>query len=165
MHQLWKDKEGTESPLFYYLMDQNKLHTAIEDALANNQAYFVDLVLSEGNKITLYADADEGIKVHQLKMINRQVEAALDREVEDFDLTVSSPGLERPLKVMRQYVNNVGRWVNVKLSQGEKVVGQLVTVTDETITISIPAEKKKDTATERTLTFDEITETKIEIRF
>ena len=157
--------EGTESPLFYYLMDQKLLHSAIDEALANNEAYFVDLIITEGNKIMLFVDADEGIKVHQLKLINRQVEGAFDRDLEDFDLTVSSPGLERPLKVHRQFVNNIGRWVNVKLSEGENVIGKLISVTEEELKLSILGAKKKDPITERTLTFDEIIETKIEIRF
>jgi len=146
-------------------MDQKLLHSAIEEALTNNEAYFVDLLISEGNRITLYADAEGGIKVNQLKMINRQIEAAFDRDVEDFELTVSSPGLERPLKVKRQYENNVGRWVNVKTSEGETIIGELVSVTDDELKLSIPGAKKKDPVTERTLTFDEISETKIEIRF
>mgnify|MGYP000961767020 FL=1 len=146
-------------------MDQEKLHSAISEALADNNAYLVDLVLEEGNKITLFADADEGIKVHQLKMINRQIEDAFDREVEDFDLTVSSPGLDRPFKVKRQFANSIGRWVKVKLNEGEKVIGKLISVTDENITVSIPAEKKNQPDTEKTFAFDEINETKIEIRF
>ena len=157
--------EGTESPLFYYLMDQKVLHSAIEEALANNEAYLVDLIVEEGNKITLFVDADNGINVQQLKMINREVEGVFDRDVEDFDLTVSSPGLERPFKVRRQYVNNVGRWVKVKLNEGEKVIGELINVTEENITLNIPGEKKKDPNTEKTFAFDEIIETKIEIRF
>jgi len=146
-------------------MDQKVLHSAIEEALANNEAYFVDLIIEDGNKISLFVDVDNGINVQQLKMINRQVEAAFDRDVEDFDLTVSSPGLERPFKVRRQFANNVGRWVKVKLNQGDKVIGQLINVSDENITISIPSEKKKEPDTEKTFAFDEINETKIEIRF
>lgn len=146
-------------------MDQNRLHSAIDEALENNNAFLVDLELSEGNKIDVYVDADSGITVQQLKMINRQVEAALDREIEDFDLTVSSPGLDRPFKVQRQYNKNIGRWVKVKLHQGATLVGELIAVTAEGFTLSIPGNKKHEPSKERTLAFEDVEETKIEIRF
>ena len=123
-------------------MEREKIDNAVKQALEENEAYLVDLELGEGNTIALFADADGGIKINQLKMISRQVEAALDRETEDFALTVSSPGLDRPLKVHRQYVNNIGRWLKIKTTEGT-VKGQLKNVTDSNITVVKPAKKKR----------------------
>jgi ribosome maturation factor RimP len=146
-------------------MDLQKLEIAVAEALENQEAYLVELQIAEGNNITVYADADGGISVQKLKMISRQVEAAFDREIEDFALVVSSPGLGKPFRVHRQYTNNIGRWVKVKTTSNEKLIGELIEATTENITLSIPAEKKKEEPTTRVLAFDEIIETKIEIRF
>lgn len=146
-------------------MDLNKLNEAISAALETQDAYFVDLVVGTDNNFTLYADAPGGISVQKLKMINRKVEAEFDREIEDYALTVSSPGLERPLKVHAQYVNNVGRWLKVTLIDGSQFIGELKETTEDKITIEVPPQKKKEEAVTKEIAFDEIKETKIEIRF
>lgn len=146
-------------------MDLKQLEIAINEALENQDAYLVDLEFAEGNNITVYVDADGGINLQRIKMINRQIEAAFDREVEDFSLTVSSPGLSKPLKVYRQYVNNIGRWVKVKTADNKVLIGQLKEVTPTDITLELPPVKKKDPIITQVISFENIVETKIEIRF
>ena len=146
-------------------MDTVRLNTIINEALENKNAFLVDLKIAEGNVITVFADTDTGITVQELKMLNREIEGALDRDVEDFALTVSSPGLSKPFKLKRQYKNNIGRWVKVKTTDQETVIGKLEDADDDKITLSIPPEKKKDSAKSKILAFEEIVETKIEIRF
>ena len=146
-------------------METERLNRAIQTALDANNAYLVDTEIKEGNRITVFVDADGGIKISQLKQINREIEGLLNRDEEDFALTVSSPGLERPLKVHRQYVNNVGRWLAVKLNTGSSVVGKLNAVNDQEITLEIPAKKKKEQPAVQNIAFVDIEETKIEVRF
>jgi ribosome maturation factor RimP len=146
-------------------MDRNKLETAIAGALESQDAYLVELIVGADNVISLFVDADGGISLQKLKMINREVEAAFDREVEDFELTVSSPGLERPFRVQRQYRNNIGRWVKVKTADGKVRTGKLQSVSEEAIVLEVHPVKKKDPVVEETIGFTDITETKIEIRF
>jgi ribosome maturation factor RimP len=146
-------------------MDRNQVKSIVEDALDGKNAFLVDLELGEGNNIGVFADTDEGIKVDELKQISRAVEAALDREVEDFALTVSSPGLDRPLKLHRQYKNNIGRWVKVKTTAHKTVKGELIEVNDDIIKIRIPSKKRKEPAKEEVIDFADIVETKIQVRF
>jgi ribosome maturation factor RimP len=146
-------------------MEASKVNEAINLALAAHEAYLVELEMLPGNNINIFVDVDGGIKVNQLKLISRAIEAALDREVEDFALTVSSPGLDRPFRVHRQFVNNVGRWLKVKTKAGEALIGELTVVTDTALTLNIPGKKKKDSAIDREIAFEEIEESKIEIRF
>lgn len=146
-------------------MEATKINAAINLALEAQEAYLVELEVLPGNNINVYVDTDGGIKVQQLKLMSRAIEAALDREVEDFALVVSSPGLERPFRVHRQYVNNVGRWLKVKTKVGEPVIGELTGVTDVSLTLNIPGKKKKDAAEVREIAFEDIEESKIEIRF
>lgn len=146
-------------------MESNKIEAAIQEALDAQGAYLVELEVLPGNNINVFVDVDGGIKVNQLKMINRAIEAALDREVEDFALTVSSPGLDRPLRVHRQFVNNVGRWLKVKTKASETFIGELVSVTDESLSLNIPGKTKKIAPVVREFAFEDIEESKIEIRF
>jgi ribosome maturation factor RimP len=53
------------------------------------------------------------------------LERKFDREVEDFELEVSSPGLDRPLKLPVQYEKNLGRQLDVVQFDGSKITGKL----------------------------------------
>ena len=145
-------------------MEQRKIEEIARAATEANDAFLVDVELKPNNVIVVYADADEGLSIDQIKMINRKIEAELDRDVEDFNLTVSSPDLNQPLKIWRQYKKNVGRTLKVKF-QDSQAEGDLVEVNEEDITLSIPGKKKKDPATALTIAFADITEAKVGIKF
>ena len=145
-------------------MEQRKIEEIALAATEANDALLVDVELKPNNVIVVYADADEGLSIDQIKMINRKIEAELDRDVEDFNLTVSSPDLNNPLKIWRQYKKNVGRTLKVKF-QDRQAEGDLVEVMEENITLSIPGVKKKDPATSLTIAFADITEAKVAIKF
>lgn len=145
-------------------MDQHKIEEIALAATEANDAFLVEVELKPNNVIIVYADADTGLSIDQIKMINRKIEAELDRDVEDFNLTVSSPDLNKPLKIWRQYKKNVGRTLKVKF-QDRQTEGDLVEVNEEDITLSIPGKKKKDPATALTIAFADITEAKVGIKF
>ena len=145
-------------------MDQHKIEEIALAATEANDAFLVEVELKPNNVIVVYADADAGLSIDQIKMINRKIEAELDRDVEDFNLTVSSPDLNNPLKIWRQYKKNVGRTLKVKF-QDRQAEGDLVEVMEENITLSIPGVKKKDPATSLTIAFADITEAKVAIKF
>jgi len=145
-------------------MDQHKIEEIALAATEANDAFLVDVELKPNNVIVVYADADAGLSIDQIKMINRRIEGELDRDVEDFNLTVSSPDLNKPLKIWRQYKKNVGRTLKVKF-QDRQAEGDLVEVREEDITLSIPGKKKKDPATALTIAFADINEAKVGIMF
>lgn len=167
-----EDSGGDNGPLFYCPMTEDQIRPLVEQALEERDAFLVELIVSPGGKIMVYADKDDGIGIGDLKMISRHVESELDREVEDFELEVSSPGMSNPFKVHRQYLKNKGRSVSVKLQDGTKHSGMMVEVSEKGITLEnkkrVPKEKGKGkvTVTERTeLTFDQIAQTKLEFKF
>ncbi len=147
-------------------MDKSKIEAVIHGALENQNAFLVDLDIREGNNINVYADTDKGITIQELKMLSREIESTLDRDVEDFALEVSSPGLERPFRVKRQYKNNVGRWVKVTTTDNEILIGKLVEADYSEIVLNIPPDRKKKLpAQKKAVAMENISETKIEIRF
>lgn len=153
-------------------MDASKLQETVEETLKEENAFLVELTLSEDNRIRVFVDRDSGVDLSALRKISRAIESSLDRETEDFALEVSSPGLDKPFKVFRQYVKNIGRTVTVKKKDGDRLSGILVEATPESITLEETKRVKKETGkgkisvTERyAVAMEDILETKLEITF
>ena len=145
-------------------MEYAKIEKAAEQATVENNAFLVELEVKPNNVIIAYVDADEGLSMDQIKMINRKMESELDRDIEDFNLTVSSPDLNRPLKIWRQYKKNVGRFLRVKF-EDRQVEGKLEKVEQEFFVLSVPQKKKSAPHVETEIQFADIVEAKVAIRF
>ena len=138
-----------------------------------NGLFVVDLTISATNVIHVELDKHEGnVSVNDCMSVSRNVEHNLDREVEDFELHVSSAGLDRPLRVHAQYVKNIGREVKVVAQDGAKTEGKLVEVNENQIVLENSrmerpeAKKKKELIVEQhVFPFEQIKETKIIISF
>ena len=145
-------------------MDYAKIESAVEIAATDNDAFLVELELKPNNIIVAFVDSDNGLTIEQIKMINRQIESDLDRDAEDFNLTVSSPDLNRPLKTWRQYKKNVGRYLKVKFNERQEE-GMLMKVEAKYLVLSVPNKKKSAPNTELEIQFADIAEAKVAIRF
>ncbi|MEO0775175.1 MAG: hypothetical protein AAFW73_07960 [Bacteroidota bacterium] len=107
--------------------------------------FLVDLKLGINNKLEVFVDSDSQVTFEKCRKISRFLEEHLDQEGwlgDRYVLEVSSPGVGRPLKFLRQYHKNIGRKVEVTTSEG-KQVGQLVAVTEQSITLEREEKKKK----------------------
>ncbi|MGN7822307.1 ribosome maturation factor RimP [Chitinophaga sp. 22536] len=140
-----------------------------EGLLANDPDNFlVDIRIKPTNNVKLFIDGDKGIPVDKLVSFNRKLYALLETSElfpdNDFSLEVSSPGLDEPLKLHRQYLKNIGRKVEVTLLDGAVKEGTLLAVTDDSITIEETIGKKKETK-QTELTLNEIKHTKVCIVF
>ena len=139
----------------------------------NPEFYLVDLKINNANKIYIEIDHKlNPISINDCIGFSRQVEHNLDREEEDFELEVTSPGLSQPFKVHYQYIKNLGKEVKVMLNSSKTVQGILEEVTDEDIMVSfetkekIEGKKKKlKVQHEQKIKFEEIKETKIIVKF
>ena len=136
-------------------MDYAKIESAVDNAANDNGAFLVELELKPNNIIVAYVDSDKGLSIDQIKMINRQIESDLDRDVEDFNLTVSSPDLNRPLKIWRQYKKNIGRDLKVKFKDRQEE-GMLEKVETDYLVLSIPNKKKSAPNVELEIQFADI---------
>lgn len=138
----------------------------------NKGLYIVDVRISTTNQIDVELDAEEGsISIEDCMSVSRNIEHNLDREVCDFSLQVSSPGLDKPFKVFKQYVKNVGRSVKVKTEEG-KVEGLLKAANEDSIVVEterkerLEGKKKKIKIIEDVeIPFSSIVETKVVISF
>jgi ribosome maturation factor RimP len=145
-------------------MEYAVIEQAAKLAAEENNAFLVELEVKPNNVIIAFVDSDEGLNMDQIKMINRRMEAEFDREIEDFNLTISSPDLNRPLKILRQYNKIVGSFLKVKFNDREEE-GELLEVTEEYIVLSVPQQKKSAPNQELKIDFNDLTEAKVAIRF
>ncbi|MCW3805078.1 ribosome assembly cofactor RimP [Plebeiibacterium marinum] len=154
------------------MITKELINTIIEEKLTSDECYLVDLKVSAGNKITVLIDSLIGINIDYCIQISRLIEGSLDREVEDFELEVSTPGLGQAFKVHQQYVKNIGRDIEVIPLEGAPLKGKLTEVSDECFTIQeekkvkIEGKKKKELKTfSHNYKFDEIKSAKLIISF
>lgn len=166
--------EGTKSSLFLCqkMITKEQVQSLIKDKLEENNCFVVDLKIGEGNAISLEVDSMKGITVQECISFSRTVEQNLDREVEDFALQVSSPGLDKPFRVKEQYQKNIGRNVKVVPIVGTVVKGELKDVNEEDIVVEysykerIEGRKKKETIIKQEkINFNNIKETTVIISF
>ena len=132
--------------------------------------FLVEVKIRPGNNIKIFVDADHGISIDKLAQYNR----SLYRQIEesglfpnnDFSMEISSPGLDEPLKLRRQYLKNIGRYVEIILKSGIKKEGKLISATDKEIVIEEEkGVKKKKEVILHSLSYDDIKTTKIKIKW
>src|SRR6188768_1330518 len=123
----------------------------LSDLLTELPGYFlVEISVKPTNNIKVFVDADQGAAIDQLSRINRALYKWIEENLfpnGDFSLEVSSPGLDEPLKLNRQYLKNIGRKVAATLLDGTEKEGTLLAATEEKITIEETVGKKKEKVT------------------
>ena len=144
------NSKGNDIVPFFFVMNteiHQKIEEFLKDQLEESEVFLVELKVLPGNNIRVFLDADKGITIDKCTKVNR----ALYRQIEeadlfpngDFSLEVSSPGVDEPLKLHRQYVKNIGRRVEVTLIDDTKKEGKLVAVSEEELTLEEDGGKKK----------------------
>jgi ribosome maturation factor RimP len=132
--------------------------------------FLVEIRIKPTNNIKVFIDADEGVKLAALIEYNRKLYKLIEESAlypdGDFSLEVSSPGLDEPLKINRQYKKNVGRFVDVLLNDASKKEGKLIEAAEDGIIIEYETGKgKKKELKQETILFTDIKNTKIQIKF
>jgi ribosome maturation factor RimP len=142
----------------------------IASAIRETSIFVVDLEVDGSGRISVEVDKPEGITIDECVKISRAIESGLNRETEDFELEVSSPGLTEPFKVVEQYHKNCGRQVDVVKRDGLKISGLLQHADDDGIVLETKvkireAGQKRPKTVMQTLAvrFDEIKTTKCKI--
>lgn len=143
----------------------------LETILANDPSYFiVEVRIKPTNNIKVFLDGDNGISIEKCVFYNRILYKKIEESgmfpSGDFSLEISSPGLDEPLKLLRQYRKNIGRKVEVLLKDGVKVEGKLQEVFDGHIIVEETRGKnKKQEIIQHNFSLENIKSTKIQIVF
>lgn len=136
----------------------------------SENVFVVSVKLNAGNNVAVFLDADDGITIDRCTQVNK----ALYKYIEEtglfpggnFSLEVSSPGVDEPLKLHRQYQKNIGRSVAVTTDEGSAVQGKLAEVNQDNIIIEEKQGKGDKAITKKiTISFNQIKQTKVLITF
>ncbi len=154
------------------MVTDTKLETIkkLIEPLLEEDVFLVDMKVKPTNNFKIYLDADGGLAIEKCIKINRALYKKMEEEGlypdGDFSLEVSSPGIDEPLKLRRQYNKNIGRNIEVKLKDGSVKEGTLSNVSEEDITLEFTEGKgKKAVQQQLQLPFSEIQQTKVLIKF
>jgi ribosome maturation factor RimP len=152
--------------------DQIKLLTAKIEALTESEPdiFLVEIRIKPTNNVKIFLDSDKGISIEKLIRYNRQLYRDLEENAffpgGDFSLEVSSPGLDEPLRLFRQYQKNVGRYVEVIMNEGTVIEGKLLSAAENEIMIEEEKGKgKKKEVHTHALPLADIKTTKIQVKF
>ena len=117
-------------------MNKEQIIKAVETAVAERGCFLVEVTVSKDNDIEIIIEKEEGVvDWEDCAAIDKVMHEAFDQDVEDYSLTVSSAGLDRPFKVLRQYQKAIGSKVDVWMKGGKKVKGVLEAASEEAITV------------------------------
>ena len=173
MHRTKKQLKGTVAFPSSFIMTQDNHVQAIEklvEPLLQEDIFLVSIKIKPTNNFKIFLDADSGLGIDKCIKINRALYKIMEEmgmyPDGDFSLEVSSPGLDEPLKLLRQYKKNIGRDVELVMNDDAKKEGKLTAVTEENITIEYTEGKgKKAVVKTDEIPFDTIKQTKVQIKF
>ena len=154
------------------MISKDSVKNSVLSVIRETSVFVVDVRVDSANRIFVEVDKPEGITIEECVNISRAIESEFNRETEDFELEVSSPGLTEPFKVMEQYRKNCGRQVDVVKRDGQKITGKLQHVSDDDIVLEVKAkikeagQKRPETVMQTvTIKFIDIKTTKVTITF
>jgi ribosome maturation factor RimP len=152
---------------------EERVRLLVEEKISDRPDLFiVDVKMNPDGKLAIVMDGDRGISIEDCAAISRYVGYKLeeDNEIDHaYNLEVSSPGIDTPLKSIRQYRKNINRNIKVKAMNGTVHEGKLAAVSETEITIMEKAGakngSKKKQEVEQLIPYEQIAETKVLISF
>lgn len=146
---------------------EQKMHRLLE---GQSSHFLVEVRIKPTNNIKVFIDADEGMMLSTLIDYNRKLYKDLEESNlfpnGDFSLEVSSPGLDEPLKLQRQYKKNTGRYVHITKNDASVVEGKLLETNADGVLVETETGKgKKKEIKQETVLFTDIKTTKIQVKF
>ena len=124
------------------MIDKNVVKKLVEEWLQDKEYFLVSIEISPDDKIVVEIDHADGVWIEDCVELSRYIEDRLDRDDEDYELEVGSAGLGQPFKVPQQYVNFIGKEVEVLDADGRKVKGILKTVDGNDFTVGVEEKVK-----------------------
>ncbi len=154
------------------MIEKRTVIQIVEEWLEGKDYFLVEVAVKPNDKIVVEIDHAEGVWIEDCVALSKYIESKLDREEEDYELEVGSAGVGQPFKVLKQYYNHIGREVEVRTTDGNTLVGELLDVSEEEIKVAVQkkvklegAKRPKLTTIEEVIPFERIKYTKYLISF
>ena len=119
------------------MIDKNVVKKLVEEWLEDKEYFLVDIQLSPDSRIVIEIDHADGVWIEDCVELSKFIEEHLSRDGEDYELEVGSAGLGQPFKVPQQYINFIGKEVEVLDKEGRKVKGILKSVEGDDFVVSV----------------------------
>jgi ribosome maturation factor RimP len=147
------------------MIEKTRVEELVKEFINETGIFLVAVKVSSANRITVLVDTMKGISIDECVSVHRHLENSLDRNVEDYEMQVSSPGLDLPFVVIEQYYKNEGKKVEVITADGEKYTGILKNVTGGGFELEteIKVKGKSKETREISFNFDQVKATKVNL--
>ena len=126
------------------MIDKSIVKSLVEEWLDDKEYFLVDVEISKDNKIVVEIDHADGVWIEDCVELSRYIEDRLNRDEEDYELEVGSAGLGQPFKVPQQYINFVGKEVEVLDGDGKKMRGILKSVDGNDFVVTVREKVKEE---------------------
>ena len=126
------------------MIDKSVVKQLVEEWLKGKEYFLVDISISTDDKIVVEIDHKEGVWIEDCVELSRYIEDHLNRDEEDYELEVGSAGIGQPFKVVQQYVNYVGKPVEVQTKEGKKFTGTLKSASEDGFTVTVHKKVKAE---------------------
>jgi len=145
------------------MIDKNRIEGIIKEHISGTDIFLVSVKVSSANRITVLADKKNGITIDECVAIHRHIENNLNRDEEDYEMQVSSPGLDLPFLVLEQYFKNEGKKVEVTDNDGTKYTGILKNITSGGFELDteVKVKGKQIEIKELSFNFDQVKSTRV----
>lgn len=124
------------------MIDRNVVKTIVEEWLQNGDYFLVDVSMTPDNRIVVEIDHADGVWIEDCAELSRFVQERAGADLDDYELEVGSAGLGQPFKVAQQYINHIGKDVEVMTADGRKVQGVLKAVDGPTFTVTVKEKQR-----------------------
>lgn len=124
------------------MIDKSVVKAVVEEWLQGKEYFLVDIEVSPDDKIVVEIDHVDGVWIEDCVELSRYIESRLSRDEEDYELEVGSAGLGQPFKVPQQYINFIGKEVEVLDRDGKKVQGTLKSVNGNDFVVAVDEKVK-----------------------
>ena len=141
----WNEGLAKSSSFYFnkvYMIDKNVVKTLVDEWLQDKEYFLVSVEISPDNRIVVEIDHADGVWIEDCVALSRYIEERLSRDDEDYELEVGSAGLGQPFKVPQQYINFIGKEVEVLDADGVKVKGILKAVDGNDFTVGVEEKVK-----------------------
>ena len=124
------------------MIERNTVKTVVEEWLSGNDYFLVDVTFTPDDRIVVEIDHADGVWIEDCAELSRFMQERLGDELGDYELEVGSAGIGQPFKVEQQYVNHIGKDVEVLDAEGKKVQGVLKQVDGRNFVLSVKEKQK-----------------------
>ncbi|MEI7981136.1 MAG: ribosome assembly cofactor RimP [Bacteroidota bacterium] len=125
------------------MITEKQVIKLVDDFLEGDAFFLVEATVKPVNKISVFIDGDNGVTIEACRKVSHYLETSLDRDKEDFELTVSSSGIDRPLKLPRQFKKNFGKSLEITTDTEKFITGKVIGISETGIEIELLSKKNK----------------------